>query len=140
MPGSPVHHGPSQCSGRFSISSGPDPGVRMDSPHGGLPRASPPVVSHGQPFCYRSKSPLLHLFLALPRSSGDGDGRSTPILGPPSSLRVPSLSYDSAGPSQAPLVIRSYAYSDRPLLTSEAMVSGPTGPSGRPSGGVASSS
>ena len=26
-PGSPVHHGPSQCSGRFSISSGPDPGV-----------------------------------------------------------------------------------------------------------------
>ena len=112
----------------------------MDSPLGGLSRASSPVAGHGRPFCCLSKSPLLHLFLALPRSSGDGDGRSTPILGPPPGLCVPSLGYNSAGPTQALLVIRSCADSDCPLLASEAMVSGPAGPSGRPFGGIASSS
>ena len=82
----------------LSLSSGPEPGVQMDSPHGGLPGALLPVAGHGRLFCYLSKSPLPHLFLTLPKSSGDGDGCSTPILGPPPGLRVSSLGYDSTGP------------------------------------------
>ena len=118
-PGSPVHHGESQCSGRFSLSPGPDPRVGVGSPHGSLSGAPLLVADNGRPVCYLSKSPLLHLFLALPRSSGDGDGRSPTVLEPPPGLRVPSMGYDSTGPPQAPIVIQSCADSDRPLLASE---------------------
>ena len=139
-PGSPVHHGKSQCSGRLSLSPGPDPRVRMDSPHVGLSGAPPTMAGNDRPVCYLSKSPLLHLFLALLRSSGDGDGRSPTVLGPPPGLHVPSLGYDSTGPPQAPIIIRSCADSDHPTLASEALVSGSAGTSDRPAGNVVSSS
>ena len=138
-PSSPVHHGKSQCSGRLSLSPEPDPGVGLDSPHGSLFGAPPPVASNDRPICYLSKSPLLHLLLALPRSSGDGDGRSATVLGSPPGLRVPSLGFDSTGPPQAPIVIQNCVDSDRPVLASEALVSGSAGPSNRPAGTIASS-
>ena len=92
-----------------------------------------------RPVCYLSKSPLLHLFLALPRSSGNGDGRSPTVLGPPPGLRVPSLGYDSTDPPQAQIIIRSCADSDCPVLASKALVSGSAGPSNRPASNIASS-
>ena len=138
-PSSPVHHGKSQCSGRLSLSPEPDPGVGVDSPQGSLSGAPLPVASNGRPICYLSKSPLLHLFLALPRSSGDGDGCSAIVLGSPPGLRVPSLGFDSTGPPQASIVIRNCVDSDRPVLASKALVSGSAGPSNRPAGNVASS-
>ena len=123
----------------LSLSPEPDPGVRVDSPHGSLSGAPPPVASNDRPICYLSKSPLLHLFLALPRSSGDGDGRSATVLGSPPGLHVPSLGFDSTGPPQGPVVIRNCVDSDRPVLASEALVSGSAGPSNRPAGNIASS-
>ena len=98
------------------------------------------MAGHDRPVCYLSKSPLLHLFLTLSRSSNDGDGRSPPILGPPPGLRVPSLGYASAGPSQAPIVVWHGADSDHSLLASEALVPGPAEPGSRPADNVASSS
>ena len=102
-PGSPAHHGKSQCCGRLSLSPGPDPRVGVDSPHGSLFGAPPPVAGNDRPVCYLSKSSLLHLFLALPRSSGSGDGHTPTVLGPPSGLSIPSFGYDSTGPPQAPI-------------------------------------
>ena len=98
-----------------------------------------PMAGHGRPVCYLSKSPLLHIFLALLRSSGDGDGRSPTLLGPPPGLCIPSLGYDSTGPPQPPIVVRSCADSDRPILESVTLVSGSAGSSDRPTGSVASS-
>ena len=137
-PGSPLHPVKSQCSGRLSLSPGPDPRVKVDSPHGGLSGALPTMAGNDRPVCCLSKSLLLHLFFALPRSSGDGDRRSPTVLGPLPGLRVPSLGCDSTGPPQAPIVVRSCADSDCPVLASEALVSGSAGPSDRPTGNVAS--
>ena len=111
----------------------------MDSPHGSLSGAPPPMSGNDRPVCYLSKSPLLHLFLALLRSSGDVDGRSPTVLGPPPGLLVPSLGYDSTGPPQPLIVIQSCADSDHPLLASGALVSGSAGPSDCPTRNVASS-
>ena len=123
----------------LSLSPEPDPRIGVVSPHGSLSGAPPPVAGNDRPVCYFSKSPLLHLFLALLRSSCDGYGRSSTVLGPPPGLRVPSLGFDSAGPPQAPIVIRNCVDSDCPVLASEALVSGSAGPSNRPAGNVASS-
>ena len=68
-----------------------------------------PMAGHSRPVCYLSKSPLLHIFIALPRTSGDGDGRPPTVLGPSPGLLVPSLGYDSTGPPQPPIVVRSCA-------------------------------
>ena len=139
-PGSPVHHGKSQCSGRLSLSlSRTSPRVGVDSSHGSLSTAPPPVSGNDRPVCYLSKSPLLHLFLALPRSSGNGDGHSSTVLGPPPGLSVPSLDFDSTCPPQALIVFRNCVDSDRPVLSSKALVSGSAGPSSRPAGNFASS-
>ena len=124
----------------LSLSPGPDPRVRVDSPHGDLSGVPLTMAGNDRPLCYLSKSPLLHLFLALPRSSGDGDGLSPTVQGPSPGLRVPSLGYDSTSPPQAPIVIQSCADSDRPVLTSDALVYGCAGTSNCPTGNVASSS
>ena len=118
----------------------PDRGVGVDSTHGSLQGALSQVAGHGRPFCYLSKSLLLHLFLALPKSSGDGDRCSPPVLGPPLGLLVPSLGYASSGSSQALLVLQSDAHSDRSLLVSEAVVSRPSGSGSRPLNHVVCSS
>ena len=114
------------------------PRVRVDSSHGSLSGAPLPVSGNDRPVCYLSKSPLLLLFLALPRSSGDGDGRFSTVLGPPPGLSVPSLDFDSTCPPQTPIVFRNCVNSDLPVLASQAMVSGSAGPSNRPAGNFAS--
>ena len=113
--------------------------VVVDSSHGSLSEAPPPVSGNDRSVCYLSKSPLLHLFLALPRSSDDGDGRSFTVLGPPPGLSIPSLDFDSTCPPQAPIVCRNCIDSDRPILASKALVSGSAGPSNRPADNFASS-
>ena len=81
-----------------------------------------------------------HLFLTLPRSASDGDGRAPSILGLPPGLHVPSLGSDSSGPPQTPIVVQSCADSDRHVLASEALVPRSAGPSNHPADIVASSS
>ena len=110
----------------------------MDSPHGRLSRASWPVIIGL--FATSANHWCSHLFLALPRSSSDGDGRSSPVVEPSPGISVPSLGYTSAGSSQTPLVIRGDAHSDSSLLDSEAYVSRPSGFRGCPSDRVASAS
>ena len=115
------------------------PRVGVNSSHGSLSAAPPPVSGNDRPVCYLSKSPLLHLFLALPRSSGDGDGCSSTVLGPPLGLSVPFLDFDSTCPPQALIVFRNCVASDRSVLATKALVSGSAGPSNRPAGNFASS-
>ena len=80
------------------------PRVGVDSSHGSLSATPPPVSGNDRPVCYLSKSPLLYLFLFLLRSSSDGDGRSSTVLGPPPGLSISSLDLvsGSAGPSNRP--------------------------------------
>ena len=114
------------------------PRVGVDSSHGSLSAARPPVSGNDRPVYYLSKSLLLHPFLALPRSSGDGDGRCSTVLGPPPGLSVPSLNFDSTCPPQAPIISRNCVDSDRPVLASKALVSRSAGPSNRPASNFAS--
>ena len=115
------------------------PRVGVDSSHGSLSGAPLPVSGNDRPVCYLSKSPLLHLFLALPRSSGDGDGRSSTVLRPPPGFSIPSLDFDSTCPPPALIVFRNCVDSGRLVLASKALVFGSTGPSNRPAGYFASS-
>ena len=104
------------------------PWVAVDSSRGSLSAAPPQGSGNDRPVCYLSKSLLLHLFPALTRSSGDGDGHSSTVLGQPSGLSVHSLAFHSPCPPQAPIVFRNCVDSDHSVLASKALISGSAGP------------
>ena len=122
-----VYHEPEQCPRRCPVPAQPSPGLRVDAEDGGLKGTSAPLAGHGRRLCHLSQLPLFSLFSSLPGSPGSGDGCAAPQLGPSPGASVPSVGFDSAGPSQAPLVIRRPDDTDRSILASIPSVSGSSG-------------
>ena len=67
--GSPVHSGDPQCSRGLSLPSSSAPRLRVVSQHGCVSIFVASVAGDDRPLYHLRKSPLLHLFLALPRPS-----------------------------------------------------------------------
>ena len=109
----------------------------MDPQDGDFQRALETVASVGRFVRHLSKSPLFIVFLALPRSLGDGNGCSSPLLGQPSSVCFSSMGPHSSGPSEAPGLLRGPDDTGGSVLVSASLVPGPSG-SGSGSSGVPS--
>ena len=71
--GSAVYSGDPQCSRGLSLPSSPAPQFRVVSQHGRILIFDASVAGDDRPICHLRQSPLLHLFLALPRPSLGGD-------------------------------------------------------------------
>ena len=84
-----------------SVSSSPDPGLRVDPSRRHVSGPLPSVAGDGRFVCHLSKSPLFCLFLSLPGSLVCGDGRVSTVVGRSSSFRLPSLVCHSPGPVEA---------------------------------------
>ena len=74
--------------------------------------------------CHLRQSPLLHLFLALPRPSFGGDGRTPPILGRSPGVRFSTMVHSSSGVGEASSVPSDPPHPSRPLLASASVVCG----------------
>ena len=136
-PGSPVHHGKSQCSGRLSLSPGPDPRVRVDSSHRSLSEAPQSMAAHGRPVWYLRKLSLLHFSpFRVPQAMGtDALLQSWDHLQAyafPPWARISQVCHKLRLSFGAVLT-------DSPILASETLVSRSAGPSDHPIGSVASS-
>ena len=130
---STVHSGLSQCSSGLSISSSPDPGLRMDPSCGRLSGSESSVASDGGPICHLSKSPLRIPSGILSRL----DRCISPVVGRSSGLRIPSLVRHSPGPGEAALFLGDLSDISGSALASEAMVSRAPGIGGGSSGDFA---
>ena len=84
--GPSVHQGPEQCPNRCPVVSQPSTGVQVDAQDGSLRGVSAALASHDGPICHFSQSPLLSLFLSLPRSPSSRHGCSASQLGSPPDL------------------------------------------------------
>ena len=109
----------------------------MDPQDGGFQRTPQKVASVGGFVRHLSKSPLFTVFLALPRSSGDGHGCSSPLLEQPSGLCLSFMGPHSSGPSEAQGVLRGSNDVGGSVLASSSLVPGPSG-SGSGSSGLPS--
>ena len=140
---SPYHSRPTvhprlpQCPRRLSVSSSPDPGLRVDPSRG---RVSGPLLSvagDGRFVCHLSKSLLFCLFLSIPGSSVCGDGRVSTVVGQSSSLRIPSLVRYSPSPGKASRFSGDLSDSGGSVLASVPVVSRAPGCGGCSSGSAA---
>ena len=125
--GPTVHHGSEQRFGRCSIPAQPNPGLGMDVEDGGVRGATQTLAGDDRPVHHLSKSPMLSLFLFLPRSSGSGDGCSSNQLGQSPRVCFPSLGPDSSGSPEAPVLLRSPDDLGGSVLASTSVVPGPSG-------------
>ena len=133
--GSSVHSGDLQCSRGFSLLSSSTPQLRVVSHHGSVSIFVASVAGVDRPICHLRQSPLLHLFLALPRPSFGGDGRAPPVMGRSPCLRLSAVVHSSSGDSEASDVQRDPPDSGRALLASASVVCGPPPVVGGSSGG-----
>ena len=134
---STVHSWLSQCPSGLSISSSPDPGLRVDPSCGHLSGSESSVAGDGGPICHLSKSPLFCIFLSLPGSSVGRDRCIYPVVGRSFGLRIPSLVRHSPGPGEAARFSWDFSDIGSSVLASEAMVSRAPGIGGGSSGGFA---
>ena len=133
-PRSAVHSGDPQCSGGLSLPSPSAPRLRVVSQHGGVLVFVVLMAGDDRPLCHLSQSPLLHLFLALPRPSFGGDGRTPPVLGRSPGVRFSSVVHFTSGVGEASGVPSDLPHPDRPLLASASVVRGPLSDVGGSSG------
>ena len=122
-PHSAVHSGNPQCSGGLSLPSPSAPRLQVVSQHGGVSVFVASMAGDDRPLCHLSQSPLLHLFLALPRPSFGGDRRTPPVLGRSPGVCFSSVVHSTSG--EASGVPSDPPHPDRPLLASASVVSGP---------------
>ena len=99
--GSPVHSSDPQCSRGLSLPSSSAPQLRVVSQHGHVSIFVASVAGDDRPFCHLRQSPLLHLFLDLPRPSFGGDRRAPPILGRSPGIRFSAVVHSSSGVGEA---------------------------------------
>ena len=123
--GSPVHSGDLQCSSGLSLQSSSTPQFRVVSQHGGVSTFGTSVAGDDRPICHLRQSPLLHLFVALPRPSFGGDGRAPPVLGRSPGLCLSAVVHSSSGVGEASCVQPDPPHPSHPLLASASVVRGP---------------
>ena len=123
--GSAVHSGDPQCSRGLSLPSSSTPQLRVVSQHGGVSIFDASVAGDDRPICHLRQSPLLHLFLALPRPSFGGDGCAPPVLGRSPGLRLSAMVHSSSGVGEASGVQPDPPHPGRALLASASVVCGP---------------
>ena len=107
---------------------------------GGLLIYKSSVAGPNRLVCNLRKSPMLHLFLALPGSDGSGHGRVPSTLGRSSGLRVSSLVHHSHSSGETPGISGDRAHLGGSVLASATLVSRPPSPVAGPSGYSASPS
>ena len=106
------------------------PGIRnvladsLSRPHQ-LPSSEWSQMAVFRPICHLRQSPLLHLFLALPRPSFGGDGRAPPVLERSPGVRFSAVVHSSPGVGEASGVSPDPPHPHRPLLASASVVRGP---------------
>ena len=123
--GSPVHSVDLQCSRGLSLLSSSAPQLRVVSQHGRISIFDASVAGDDRPICHLRQSPLLHLFLALPRPSFGGDGRAPPVLGRSPGVHFSAVVHSSSGIGEASGVPPDPPHPHRPLLASASVVRGP---------------
>ena len=123
--GSAVDSGDLQCSRGLSLLSSSAPQLRVVSQHGGVSIFGTSVAGDDRPIFHLRQSPLLHLFLALPRPSYGGDGRAPPVLGRSTGLPFSAMVHSSSGVSEASGVQLDPPHPGRALLASASVVRGP---------------
>ena len=106
----------------------------MVSQHGRVSVFVASMAGDDRPLCHLRQSPLLHLFLALPRPSFGGDGRTPPVLGRSPGVRFSSVVHSTSGVGEASGVPSDPPHPDRPLLASASVVRGPPSDVGGSSG------
>ena len=140
---SPYHSRPTvhprlpQCPRGLSVSSSPDPGLRVDPSRGRVSGLLPSVAGDGRFVCHLSKSPLFCLFLSLPASSVCRDGRVSTVMGRSSRLRIPSFVRHSPDPGEASRFSGDLSDSGNSVLASAPVVSRAPGSGGCSSGSAA---
>ena len=83
------------------------------------------MAGDDRPICHLRQSPLLHLFLALPRPSLGRDRRAPPVLGRSPGVRFSAMVHSSPGVGEASIVSPDPPHPHRLLLVSASMVRGP---------------
>ena len=135
---SSAHHGKTQCSGGFVVSSESGPGLRVDSEAGGISGAAQEVAGFHRPVHHLSKSPLFSIFFSLPRSERSGNECSSQELVWVAGVCLSTLVAHSCGSEEAPVVLWGPADHHSSLLASEAMIPRSSGSGGGWSSGSAS--
>ena len=108
-----------------SLPSSPAPQLRVVPQHGRISIFDASGAGDDRPICHLRQSPLLHLFLALPKPSLGGDGRASPVLGQSPGVHFSVVVHSSPGVGEASGVSPDPAHPHRPLLASGSMVRGP---------------
>ena len=139
-PDSPVHPGVSQCAGGLSISPSRATTYRVVPQSGGLSIYKSSVAGPNRLVCNLRKSPMLHLFLALPGSDGSAHGRVPSTLRRSSGLRISSLVHHSQSSGKTPGISGDRAHLGGSVLASATLVSRPPSPVAGPFGYSASTS
>ena len=124
---SPVHHGVVQRHRRRPESPESGDRVRMDPSPGGSGSAGPQVASCDRSFCDRLDSEASGLLLSSLGPTGSRDGRPSPTLGRPSSVRLSSDRHHKESSSQTEVIEELRVVSHSSVLASEGLVSRPSG-------------
>ena len=124
---SPVHHGVVQRHRRRPESPKSGDRVRMDPSPGGSGSAGPQVASCDRSFCDRLDSEAFGLLLSSLGPTGSRDGRPSPTLGRPSSVRLSSDRHHKESSSQTEVIEELRVDSHSSVLASEGLVSRPSG-------------
>ena len=124
---SPVHHGVVQRHRRRPESPESGDRVRMDPSPGGSGSAGPQVASCDRSFCDRLDSEASGLLLSSLGPTGSRDGRPSPTLGRPSSVRLSSDRHHKESSSQTEVIEELRVDSHSSVLASEGLVSRPSG-------------
>ena len=131
LSGSSVHPGQGECSSRLTVQDESSDRFRMVPESRSVSGASEEVAGFSGSLCHSPQQKVPSVLCTFQRPSGSGYRRIPSELGRTSSLCLPSLLLSAQSLEQSKTLTSTRAHSDRPLLASEGVVSGPAGgPSG----------
>ena len=135
--GSSIHNGSPQCSGRRSVSTQSGLEFRVDSQNQIFSGVADEVAGDHRPVCHLTQSPMLSIFVTIPRSEHSGHRCSAPELEWVAGVCLSSLVAHSSGAQEDPIIIWSPDHHSS-VLAPAALVSGPFGSGYGRSGGSSS--